>query len=186
MLLIDEAGNELPKDLYRRWQPYSGRIFEQLLRHDAMVATPSVVVRRGLVADCGGFDESLRFCQDYELWLRLARRSEVHAISQPLVKIRLHPTSRTYDRPEVSEAFYEIYRRTALVTASAESRRICRRQCAFYKTSYADHMARRGQYRRAITALWSAVRLRPLSLRPWRVLAKHLFRTLFRARGASR
>jgi len=62
----------------------SGDIFELSL--DLCLVSPSaVMMTRELFDRCGGFDESLPVCEDYDLWLRIARDSPVPLIAQPLV-----------------------------------------------------------------------------------------------------
>ncbi|HEY1313632.1 MAG TPA: glycosyltransferase, partial [Steroidobacteraceae bacterium] len=88
--LVDDCGQPLTGPQAAPCPAVSGRIFERLLREQALVVTPSVVVRRELINELGGYNESLQVCEDYELWLRLALRSNVDFIDQPLVLIRRH------------------------------------------------------------------------------------------------
>lgn len=88
--LIDAAGNPRPGSAKDRWLCPAGWIFEQLLKMQAIVAAPTVVARRSLVEDLGAFDEKLWACEDYDLWLRLAARSEVDVVSKSLVQVRRH------------------------------------------------------------------------------------------------
>jgi glycosyltransferase involved in cell wall biosynthesis len=74
----------------RAWVPREGAIFSALLDFNAIVAMPTVVVERRLLEEVGFFDVGLRQYEDYELWLRLARRNEVQAIDNPLAKVRRH------------------------------------------------------------------------------------------------
>jgi glycosyltransferase involved in cell wall biosynthesis len=67
-----------------------GWIMGQLAGSQTVVALPSVMAYRVLLEDAGGFDEELITCEDYDLWLRLAARSEVAAISEPLTVVRRH------------------------------------------------------------------------------------------------
>jgi len=53
----------------------------------------AVVARRPLLERVGGFDESLTFAEDWDLWLRLAELSQVDFVPEPLVAIRLHGES---------------------------------------------------------------------------------------------
>lgn len=51
----------------------------------------SIMFHREFVRRCGGYDESYRFAQDYELWLRLLHRgAEPAMLSDPLVSRRVH------------------------------------------------------------------------------------------------
>ncbi len=38
------------------------------------VAHSSVMIRRSILNDCGGYDENFLFCEDLELWIRLIRK----------------------------------------------------------------------------------------------------------------
>jgi glycosyltransferase involved in cell wall biosynthesis len=62
----------------------SGWIFPQCL--PLCVVSPSaVMMRKSLFDDVGLFDESLRICEDYDMWLRVALCYPVHLIDKPLV-----------------------------------------------------------------------------------------------------
>jgi glycosyltransferase involved in cell wall biosynthesis len=87
--IIDGAG-EPRREARWHWPTPDGWIFEPLLRMEAIVATSTVVVRRSLLEELGGFDESLAACEDYDLWLRCACRSEVDVVAEPLVRKRQH------------------------------------------------------------------------------------------------
>jgi GT2 family glycosyltransferase len=42
------------------------------------------VIRRDVLLECGGFDESLPACEDYDLWLRLCARYPVLFVDRPM------------------------------------------------------------------------------------------------------
>lgn len=69
----------------RRWQ---GPVLEPMLRHEVSIWTPAVVAERRLVEEAGGFDERLLVFEDYDLWLRLACRSDLDLIDEPLTRVR--------------------------------------------------------------------------------------------------
>jgi hypothetical protein len=48
------------------------------------------MVTRQLLVDVGGFDEGMRSGEDYDLWMRLALRSPVTLVDEPLVDVRRH------------------------------------------------------------------------------------------------
>jgi glycosyltransferase involved in cell wall biosynthesis len=62
----------------------SGDIFEPSLRL-CLVSPSAVMLRRELFERIGGFDECLPVCEDYDLWLRIARTTPVWLIDQPFV-----------------------------------------------------------------------------------------------------
>lgn len=89
-MIVDSSGritNRLPAGTH---PAKSGWIRESLLEGEIVIAQPSVLVSRGLLEELGGFDEGLRMCYDDDLWFRLAARSEVDAVDEPLTLIRRH------------------------------------------------------------------------------------------------
>jgi glycosyltransferase involved in cell wall biosynthesis len=69
-------------------RPHQGAILKLLLMHEVSIWTPAVVADRRLVAEVGGFDEQLLLFEDCDLWLRLACRSEIDLIDEPLTRVR--------------------------------------------------------------------------------------------------
>jgi len=77
---------------------YDGWIFPQCLPL-CIVSPSSVLLRRDVFDELGGFDESLPACEDYDLWLRLAAHYPVRLLPERLiVKRNGHPgqLSQTY------------------------------------------------------------------------------------------
>ncbi|MEO6162676.1 MAG: glycosyltransferase family A protein [Candidatus Binatia bacterium] len=62
----------------------SGDIFERSLEL-CLVSPSAAMMTRELFDRSGGFDESLPVCEDYDLWLRIARDHPVPLIEQALV-----------------------------------------------------------------------------------------------------
>lgn len=65
-------------------------VLDQILKADAAIAQSSVVASRELLAQVGGYPEDLPVCGDYELWVRLALRSEPDIVDETLVLVRRH------------------------------------------------------------------------------------------------
>jgi glycosyltransferase involved in cell wall biosynthesis len=89
--LIDSDGNEIPW-IRRRggWPTPKGFILDHLVTAKTSIVLPSVVASRILVEQVGSFNEELRASEDYDLFLRLAAKSEVDAIEVPLTLVRRH------------------------------------------------------------------------------------------------
>jgi glycosyltransferase involved in cell wall biosynthesis len=118
---IDAAGEPMRDGLGGGWVPHHGAIFEQLLTIDAAVATPTVMVERGLMDQAIGFDEQQPYFEDYELWLRLSLLSDVIVIDAPLVKIRNHAQHYSADRVRVYQARFRLLEKIA---GHAQTRRL--------------------------------------------------------------
>jgi glycosyltransferase involved in cell wall biosynthesis len=184
--LIDAGGGEIDTSppRYPVWRPHSGMIVEHLLPHEAKIACPTVLVERSLLLEVGGFDESLSFCEDYDLWLRLAEASPVWALPEKLARVRWHEASTTYGRSEVAEAFVQVYTKflRRQKRPGLRLRRVCNRQRAFYAVSAAEHFLRRRAYRPAGRQLLRALRFRPWHRRAWIVALKGALSPLMASR----
>jgi glycosyltransferase involved in cell wall biosynthesis len=94
---VNQHGDTLPEESQRRWIPCEGDIFDRMLRGEVSIRTPSVLLARQLLVDSGAFDETMRSAEDYDLWLRLALRSEIALIDESLVRIRSHGENHSAD-----------------------------------------------------------------------------------------
>lgn len=73
-------------------------VVARLRRYNAIPASASnVVVRRQVFAAQGGFNEELRSCEEWDLWLRLARQGPPAWVPSPLVAYRMHHGSASLD-----------------------------------------------------------------------------------------
>lgn len=68
----------------KKHQKAGGWIFDRCLPLCA-ISPSSAMIRRELLLDLGGFDESLPACEDYDLWLRICARHPVLFVDTPLV-----------------------------------------------------------------------------------------------------
>ena len=69
------------------------------LQETCFICQPTVFLRRDAVERVGYLDESLRYCMDYDLWIRLARAGKI-LIHTPhdLASTRLHADAKTLDQ----------------------------------------------------------------------------------------
>jgi glycosyltransferase involved in cell wall biosynthesis len=88
--LIDSSGELCTSSRSRERAAPSGWILEKLLRSEAVIAQPSVVVCREVLEQLGAFDEELAMCYDDDLWFRLAAHSEIDSVDEPLTLVRRH------------------------------------------------------------------------------------------------
>lgn len=58
----------------------------------------SVMFRRSIIAQLGGYDSAFRYCQDYALWTQVARHHCVANLDVCLVHYRVHPFGRMSDK----------------------------------------------------------------------------------------
>jgi glycosyltransferase involved in cell wall biosynthesis len=97
---VDNRGNYLRTLAVRR---FSRR---RLLRNN-IIFHPATFVRRTAICDMGGFDESLKYAMDYDLWLRLSTLSVPVPINKELACFRVH--SGSISSANRIEALHEEY-----------------------------------------------------------------------------
>ena len=70
-----------------------GAVLDALLTFGGnVVHSPTAVMARAdFLRGAGGFDEQLSTSADWELWVRLAARSPLGCLAEPLTRYRLHP-----------------------------------------------------------------------------------------------
>ncbi len=95
---IDSAGALIATSIYEPGSPtpLSGSVWLELLRMNFIPAM-AVMLRRECLAEIGPFDESLAF-EDWDMWLRLARKYEVIYQPEPTVQYRIHSSSFVHKR----------------------------------------------------------------------------------------
>lgn len=85
-LYVDENGTPI--------EPYPTGDPEDL-RFGCFICQPAVFFRRRAIEAAGLLDPSLRYCMDYDLWLRMARSFRLHRIENQLAAYRLHGASKS-------------------------------------------------------------------------------------------
>ena len=68
----------------KKHQKYSGDIFRQCLPL-CIVSPSSVMLRKSILDEVGGFDELMPVCEDYDLWLRIAARYPFKFLKEKLI-----------------------------------------------------------------------------------------------------
>jgi glycosyltransferase involved in cell wall biosynthesis len=68
----------------KRHRKYSGWIFDKVLPL-CIISPSSVMIRREVFDRIGLFDEHLPACEDYDMWIRVAKHYPIHLIEQQLI-----------------------------------------------------------------------------------------------------
>jgi glycosyltransferase involved in cell wall biosynthesis len=87
------SGGTIYKPLHQRFDP-SRPLLQQLYRAN-FLSTSCVAVRRELANSVGRMDETLPAAQDYDFWLKIARRGSLGFIPEPLETYVLRAESIT-------------------------------------------------------------------------------------------
>ena len=151
------------------------------------ITTTTVLVKKAVLDDVGGFDESFRGPEDYDLWMRIASQFCMAKMDTPVCRYRQTVGSLSMDDrtflPEVSRVLEKAYGAGGAMEDHPEWKRIA------FSTQHwnASWMAfQRGARGRAMALWWRAWMLNLLAVRriprPWWPL---LFRYMMGRRSLS-
>lgn len=96
---FDEYGNTF-RNPYR---PDAAQIKIDLL-FASVLAHPSVMMRRDVILDLGGYDRDFEGLEDYELWCRVAAKHEIAVYPEVLLRYRIHSAQVTQQPSPKKEA----------------------------------------------------------------------------------
>jgi len=119
----------------------------------------SVMARRERLEECGWFDESLPLAQDWDLWLRLAQRTEVAMLAEPLVYYRRHGDQRSAAVMAMRSWEGEVLRRTLARGLPPRLHGVARRRLAWSHVRLGRLLARAGETELAREELGEAMAL---------------------------
>jgi glycosyltransferase involved in cell wall biosynthesis len=86
-----------------------GRVMDALLHYNPIPASASnVAVRRAAFEAENGFNEHLRACEEWDLWIRLSKRGAPAWVPSPLVAYRMHGGNAILDVAAVIEGAHMI------------------------------------------------------------------------------
>ncbi|MEG4111294.1 MULTISPECIES: glycosyltransferase, partial [unclassified Microcoleus] len=109
--IIDDYGNDLgyahPSNQIFR-QPNRTRF--EWLRHfflnDNCLCHPSVLIRKACYDEMGLYDERYAQLPDFDFWIRLCMKHEIHIKPENLVKFRIHQSQASANKPENSSRHF--------------------------------------------------------------------------------
>jgi hypothetical protein len=78
-------------------------LLHELLRY-CYIGVLTTIFPRAVVEDVGGFDPTLRLCEDWDLWLRIARKYALIAMPDIVADYRCEPGSMSGNRIRMVEA----------------------------------------------------------------------------------
>lgn len=140
----------------------SGWILEDLF-YKNFIRTSAAVVTRACIETVGLFDETLRECEEYDLWLRIAARFPVGFINEPLAVYTDNPCGVSTDslagRLHRLRVLEKPYLRDLIPS------RLYRRRIADTCHYIGRHYCTRGDRREGLRYLLRAQRLAPLYIK---------------------
>lgn len=126
---VDMAGTLLAE---RDTSKFDGMVYPEMLLNWSVLIPPScVMLRAAALTETGGFDETMRWGEDIDLWRRVARHYHFAAIADTLTIMRLHAENTSGAKADPRAiADFERYLQKALDDDSALSPKFRRRAWA--------------------------------------------------------
>lgn len=112
---VDQAGVPLGGV---RYQPAGTDVFSGLLGINRVGMHATVLYRRDALLAAGGFDVGLRRCEDYDIYLRLARGGRVASHPTLVAEYRWHDSNMSHDIRAMLEAALAVHSRQRAAAAA--------------------------------------------------------------------
>jgi glycosyltransferase involved in cell wall biosynthesis len=145
-----------------------GQVFDTdmaaaIMRTNFVVTTSTAIAHRERALAVGGFDTTLKVCEDYDFWLRLTKDRRVGVVDAPLVGYRHHGNSLSDDQEAMIRGRIEVAERVF-----AAPQRYPDGALAFFQGEQARRYAQLGRrafhsgdLRQARQHLWRSLRSAP-------------------------
>jgi glycosyltransferase involved in cell wall biosynthesis len=91
-LMINKEGNPITGPIGRS---FNHKQFKSNLKSGCFINGCTVMMKMSVFKDIGYFDESLKYANDYDYWIRVAQKYKFQYMPQPLVYYRVHDTMGT-------------------------------------------------------------------------------------------
>jgi glycosyltransferase involved in cell wall biosynthesis len=151
-LMMDATGQLLAGTALLEPRATDGAILEPLLKGEAAVVQSSVMASRELILTAGGYPEDLPICGDYELYVKLALRSDIDLVDQPLVLVRRH-ADHYYDDVSALHELHRFLERVRRSGIAPHMDSVLRLRCALVSANLARGYASAGDRTRALTTV---------------------------------
>jgi glycosyltransferase involved in cell wall biosynthesis len=109
--IIDEHGTMRDPTVYNYCRDITPSTRDLLVLGNVVSGGSAALIRRECFERCGGFDESLSACEDWEMWHRIAAHYSIRILREPLVLVRRHSQSMQGDTPRMLRNRIEVFRR---------------------------------------------------------------------------
>lgn len=96
----------------------SGSLFDKELAYNP-IGTPSrVMIRKDCFWECGGFDETFRSHEDWDLWIRVTEKYDVEALDEPLMEYVESSDSMSLNPAKLIDGYETLWKKHRLLERS--------------------------------------------------------------------
>lgn len=101
---------------------------KSILRYRNPITPSTVLAKREMLMQDGGFREDVSACEDWDMWFRLKDLGDFEAVAEPLTKYYVHPASLSANPERMLHALNKILSSTLLSDLRGLDRWIWRRR----------------------------------------------------------
>ena len=146
--------------------------FADFFAQNRVLNCSSVMLKKAVIDNVGGFREDMRLAFDYDLWLRVAAKSRVVSLGTALAKYRIHDSNLSRDDNELMAAEGSLkailyWSNSVYARNEVGSKPVKERVAALHRRVAWDY-AQLGRREEELVHLRAALRLQPFGLRGWR------------------
>jgi glycosyltransferase involved in cell wall biosynthesis len=113
---IDESDHFLRRGSYLS---ANGHVYAKLLLVDFIESGSNPLILKQALLETGGFDVSLRFVEDWDMWLRLAKHYQFVCVPSPQVQYRISRTSMSSNVRSMASASLQIIEQAFVQSAES-------------------------------------------------------------------
>jgi glycosyltransferase involved in cell wall biosynthesis len=144
--------------------------FETLLTEDSCISTSSVVASRQAILEAGFFDVTLRRCEDFDLWLRMAHCGfRMDYDSEVQICYRRRSGGLGADRALMMRAQIEVYEKTTSLPISLAQRALISQQIARVNAQLDIELAKNSLLAREYDIAFEAAKRASIALKSWKL-----------------
>jgi len=81
--------------------------FKNIFESDGVINTPTVMMRKDVIKDVGGYDNNFKIASDYDLYLRIANNYKITHLDEILAKYRVHDDNMSLKNPRLTVKYRE-------------------------------------------------------------------------------
>ncbi|MEE9614060.1 MAG: hypothetical protein V3W31_03770, partial [Thermodesulfobacteriota bacterium] len=137
---------------------------------ESFIHTSTVMVRRECLDEAGPFNEEYMCAEDYDLWLRIAKRRDLGRCRSPLVKVRKHDSHLSGDKVLLRSTALEVLKKH--YDPAEIPPELYRRRMSDMDIYFGRAYMRLGDMKTAVSHFKDSVRKTPARPRSWRYLLK--------------
>jgi glycosyltransferase involved in cell wall biosynthesis len=150
---------------------------------ESFIHTSSVMIRRDVFEQIGGFPTQYRFADEFDVWLKIAARYPIAYVDDPLVFIRFYEANTSHDRIGVRTDTFDI------LTKNYDPERIPKsvflRTMSDHDISFGRAYVGAGDLPEALKWFRRSIERTPWRLRSWRYYLRYRIVATFRGNRTS-